>query len=215
MFHLYKITNKINNKKYIGVSVNPDRRFKQHIIDAKNSKYDTYFYNAIRKYGAESFILEILETRELQNDIFLLERLYISKLNTICPNGYNSHLGGKGGLYNPSSLLRKKLSDSAKKRKTHKNLVPFKQGHIPWNKGKFVNISSKFNKSSKKYKKSKLGKSYTLYTLSDKTNNKIIKIIGNYELQKFCKENHISFSSLFKNTEKNWKMNKTKHNPDI
>ena len=62
---IYKITNLINNKIYIGQSVSPYKRFAQHCINhgvkgGKNS--DTSLINlAIRKYGKENFSFEIME----------------------------------------------------------------------------------------------------------------------------------------------------------
>lgn len=57
---IYKITNKVNNKCYIGQSVDINRRFSSHKTAAKNQvKYP--FYEAINKYGIENFNFDILE----------------------------------------------------------------------------------------------------------------------------------------------------------
>ena len=67
---IYKITNKINNKIYIGQSVNIEQRFYTHCSDAMNKTDNNYFHNAIRKYGAESFLIETVENcddNELNN----------------------------------------------------------------------------------------------------------------------------------------------------
>lgn len=66
MIGIYKITNKINQKCYIGKSINIEQRFKKHKTDAfwvseKNFKYDYPLYQAFRKYGIENFLFEILE----------------------------------------------------------------------------------------------------------------------------------------------------------
>jgi len=48
---IYKITNKINNKSYIGQTIkNLDKRWKQHIYFSKTNKKNGKFNNAIRKY---------------------------------------------------------------------------------------------------------------------------------------------------------------------
>lgn len=64
MFSVYKITNLINNKCYIGSSVHPEKRWKQHktlAFNSNSSKYLYPLYQAFRKYGIENFIFEILK----------------------------------------------------------------------------------------------------------------------------------------------------------
>ena len=56
---VYKITNKINGKVYIGQTIRPiEQRYKRHINDAMNNVLNTHFARAIRKYGQEIFICE-------------------------------------------------------------------------------------------------------------------------------------------------------------
>ena len=54
---VYKHTNKINGKVYIGQSMNPKDRWSRQGHQYKGC---TYFYNAIQKYGWNNFIHEIL-----------------------------------------------------------------------------------------------------------------------------------------------------------
>lgn len=64
MFTVYKITNNINNKCYIGSSIRVEKRWQDHKNDAFNSndeKYDYPLYQAFRKYGLENFSFEILK----------------------------------------------------------------------------------------------------------------------------------------------------------
>lgn len=60
---IYKITNNINNKCYIGRAININRRWTVHKRRATipNKEYDKYLYRAFRKYGIENFTFEILE----------------------------------------------------------------------------------------------------------------------------------------------------------
>lgn len=61
---IYRITNLINGREYIGQSVNIETRWKTHISTSKNKKrkYHNYpLYKAMRKYGLENFKFEILE----------------------------------------------------------------------------------------------------------------------------------------------------------
>lgn len=93
---IYKITNKINGKAYIGQSVNIYARWYQH----KNSADDTPFHRAIKKYGAEMFEWEILEEC-LPEQLDEREKHYVEKYNTyICAEnsqGYNLTPGGGSG----------------------------------------------------------------------------------------------------------------------
>lgn len=88
---IYKITNKINNKSYIGQSNNPERRFQDHI--AGYSKNGTsLIHRAIVKYGVENFSFEILGWFEDYNE---KEKYYIQYYMTKCPYGYNILDGGE------------------------------------------------------------------------------------------------------------------------
>ena len=92
---VYCYINKINNKKYIGKTLDEKNRKRRHIRNSKYSK--TPFYNAIRKYGwdnFEYFILyeEINDNKEyLDLKIKTKEKEYILNLNTI-KEGYNQLL---------------------------------------------------------------------------------------------------------------------------
>lgn len=69
MIGVYKFTNKINGKAYIGQSVDIFQRVKDHEHRAftnylSNREYNKSFYRALRKYGMENFDFEILEICE-------------------------------------------------------------------------------------------------------------------------------------------------------
>ena len=60
---IYRITNLINNKFYIGQSRDVEYRIKQHLLEASNPNnlaYDTPFHQDIRKYGWDNFSSELL-----------------------------------------------------------------------------------------------------------------------------------------------------------
>ena len=94
---IYKITNKINNKIYIGQSVNIEQRFYTHCSDALNKQDNNYFHNAIRKYGKENFYIDILEICSA-NELNEREIYWIKQYNSINKKiGYNSSIGGNSG----------------------------------------------------------------------------------------------------------------------
>lgn len=92
---LYKITNNVNAKMYIGVTINPKRRWKQHLRMKTNCKA---LKSAMKKYGKENFEFTLLCCGEDQY-IDDLEVKFIDFYNTVAPNGYNITLGGEGTLY--------------------------------------------------------------------------------------------------------------------
>lgn len=78
MIGIYKITNKINNKCYIGQSIDVDRRLKQHIKSsccAKSKNYNYPLYRAFRKYGIYNFDFCVLCECQKQ-DLTRLETFY-------------------------------------------------------------------------------------------------------------------------------------------
>lgn len=100
MIGIYKWTNKINNKSYIGKSVNIEHRTSTHISrsqDPKSNEYSSVFHQAIRKYGIESFDFSILKVCS-KEELNYWEEYYIKKENTKVPYGYNVASGGEGGF---------------------------------------------------------------------------------------------------------------------
>lgn len=90
---IYKITNKINGKSYIGQSIDIVQRWRSHRIKAYNTaEYNYPLYRAIRKYGIENFTFEVIQecSKEQLNE---LEQYYINYFNTFS-DGYNQTLGG-------------------------------------------------------------------------------------------------------------------------
>lgn len=116
---IYKLTNLTNQKCYVGQAVShilnhkryrpygSSGRFRCHISEAFSTKKNQshYLNNAIRKYGANDFELEVLECCEL-SESDERETHYITLNNAIFPNGYNLKLGGKQFAHTPESKRR-------------------------------------------------------------------------------------------------------------
>lgn len=130
---IYKATSIISNKSYIGQTIRKfEIRKKEHIrnsINLKHKDFNCHFYRALRKYGEDKFLWEIIEVyknidRDIVHDnLFKLEEFYVNKYNSF-KNGYNSDKGGKGSkgriVSNETRLklrkihLGKKMSDETK-----------------------------------------------------------------------------------------------------
>jgi group I intron endonuclease len=99
-YTLYKITNSINGKVYIGYTKNAKTRFKDHIRHAKSSHTNQRLHSAIRKYGAENFSFLIVDTVENKLDAIQREIELITTFNSTDPKiGYNLTNGGEGGNF--------------------------------------------------------------------------------------------------------------------
>lgn len=86
---IYKISNTVNDKVYIGQTIRPiEDRFNRHINDATNNILDTHFARAIRLYGPDKFYIELLDTANNQEELTQKERNYIQLYNSV-ENGYN------------------------------------------------------------------------------------------------------------------------------
>lgn len=96
MVGIYKITNSINGKSYIGQSTNVEKRFLAHKNNSHNpnsKQYNSIFYRAIRKYGLENFTFEVLEECD-RSELNDKEKKYIKLYNTHGEKGYNLDDGG-------------------------------------------------------------------------------------------------------------------------
>ena len=86
---IYIITNIQNNKVYIGQTIRPvEYRFNRHISDALNNKLDTHFARAIRKYGPQSFKLQVIDNAETQDELNKKEQYWIRFYDSV-NQGYN------------------------------------------------------------------------------------------------------------------------------
>lgn len=113
---IYKITNKISGRSYIGQSVDIIERFREH-KRAKNKKQQL-ISKAISKYGAENFEFKILLTCEKDSKILDdLEIKFIKEFDTKVPNGYNIRPGGS--CYVP--LTEEQLKAQSERNKGERN----------------------------------------------------------------------------------------------
>lgn len=97
MAYIYKITNDINQKIYIGkTEFSIERRFKEHCKEAFRERNEKRpLYAAMQKYGIEHFHIELIEetSNPEEREIYWIEKYRSFK------NGYNATLGGDGKKY--------------------------------------------------------------------------------------------------------------------
>ena len=130
MGYIYCITNIVNNKQYIGKTLNSvEQRWKEHLSDYKRARCEKRaLYDAFVKYGINNFKCETL-CECLDNEIEEKEIYYISLYNTF-HNGYNLTKGGDGKqLYNHELIINYYLNnevtivETAKQFNCHKDTV--------------------------------------------------------------------------------------------
>lgn len=97
MCGIYKITNLINNKKYIGQSIDIEKRWQRHKIEAQKSNPQEILYQAIQKYGIDNFKFEVIEecnSEQLnQREIYWIAYYHTFIKDNKC-QGYNMTKGG-------------------------------------------------------------------------------------------------------------------------
>lgn len=122
MGYIYKITNDINDKVYIGkTEFDIEKRFKEHCRDAfKERNEKRPLYNAMNKYGIEHFKIEEIEQC---NNIEKREKYWIEYYDSY-NNGYNATLGGDGKtLINYDSVVKNLKKEKQLKRYLKKLIV--------------------------------------------------------------------------------------------
>jgi group I intron endonuclease len=116
---IYKATNKINGKAYIGQTTRSlNGRVSSHMREARKGKRSkSAFHNALLKHGLGSFEIEVVENCDTIDQLNERERHWIATLKTICPSGYNIEEGGKHFVMSEATrakLRGRKLSDETR-----------------------------------------------------------------------------------------------------
>lgn len=114
MNYIYKFTNKINGRCYIGQTNNLQKRYNGHKSESFNPKVNGYWlplHCAIRKYGIKNFSYEVIEEiadGESQHFIDEREKYFIQYYHSLTDeNGYNVTIGGEGCPKPPLSYEEK------------------------------------------------------------------------------------------------------------
>ncbi len=162
---IYKITNSLNNKIYIGKSTYKNIkklivRYKREILYPKPK--DRYIIRAMKKYGIEVFKFEIIESNISFSNLNDKEIFYIEHFNTY-QKGYNLTIGGEGTKgYKWSDEVKAKFSEKTKGRYIGSNNPFFNKKHS-------IETINKVIESNKRRKGCKKG------PLSEETKQKISK----------------------------------------
>lgn len=148
---IYKATNQINGKIYIGQTVNSLNR-RKIVHRSQSNRPNNYFHNAIRKYGIDCFYWQVICICPDLDSLNEREQYYIAFYDLMNRDiGYNMKEGGFNYLL--SDEIKKKISETKKGQKGHKHTA----------------------ETIEQMRKSKLGKNNPAYgkPMSDEQKNKI------------------------------------------
>lgn len=171
---IYKVTNMVNNKIYIGKTIYTlNKRKSEHIITTKSKCGNMVFHKAIRKYGEENFKWETIYECDDELILNIMETMKIIVNHShMSEGGYNLTWGGEGiSGYKFTDEQKKKLSESHKgitsnrkgvklSKETKKKLSESHKGQVAWNKGK-TGCFSRSIETKRKMSESHKGKKHT------------------------------------------------------
>ena len=160
MPYIYKITNDINGKIYIGKTLSTiEQRFKEHCRDyLKERNEKRPLYNAMKKYGVEHFHISVVE--ECDESILSEREVFWIEYYGSFKNGYNATLGGDGRPYIDYDLVvntykeLKNIKEVAKKINISQDTV-----------SKILKIRKEYIYTNKEIFTKKYGKSVNMYAL--------------------------------------------------
>ena len=118
MGSIYKITNTVNGKSYIGKTIHDVERtrIKDHLDNLKRGS--VLVTRAVEKYGRAVFVYEILHDGIIPELLDYYEIETIKSYDTLAPNGYNLMIGNDGFIgYTHSKETRRKISEAGMGRK--------------------------------------------------------------------------------------------------
>lgn len=185
---VYKITNIITNKSYIGTtSRSLSNRWAAHQYVASKNQDNYKFYNAIRKYGSLNWNLDIIFETPEKKKAFEYEIEMIDSYNTI-KNGYNTSRGGEGGSHYWDILTEEEKILHNKKISISKKGISYGYHHSELTK-------KKLSESNKKWRADNIGYSAKRRTYICVNHNSSDYYIVN-DLKKFCKEHSLRYSSM-------------------
>lgn len=196
MNYIYKITNTITNKIYIGITNNYQKRMREHSYGKGNS----LLAKSIRKYGWDNFVHELIEETDNRDR----ELAHILEFQSKHPLGYNLTEGGEGCVgfepnENSKNKMRKaKLGNTLSvehKKKISESLKGRKLSRVAKSKisKKLENNKNFEGHTFSKESREKLSKGRAKEWIALDPDGNEVKI---YNMRKFCIENNLSNSAM-------------------
>lgn len=211
IFLIYKFTNKINGKSYVGFTCRGFelRKYEHFYLSQKESNFK--FHKALKKYGIDNFIYEILENNIMSRTDANIREIYYIKLFDSFRNGYNMT---EGGSYQSEYVLteesreKMRLAKLGTKKSDETKLkvslalkgVPKSEQH-KINSGKALKGKIKSKEALEKMSKNRIGKclgsenpSAIKINIYDENNN--LKYVCNGNFDSLCNELKLPLNAL-------------------
>lgn len=185
---IYLIQNKKTGQKYIGQSIDVERRWSEHLRHGKYKNYSR-IDNAIVKYGENNFTLSIIEEIDNEHELNEREQYWIRYYNTYKDkNHYNLTPGGD---FNPSKNpeIAKKISQTVSKQKKGKKLTFIHKINI----SKSQNTSGYYRVRIEKTKNCKQGFIYSYLYYDDNGKQQAIRSIDIEKLKRKVEEKKLKW----------------------
>jgi group I intron endonuclease len=129
MHYIYKITNLLNQKVYIGQTTKPKGRWSSHRSEAKKDKSKLPIHKAIRKYGTDNFLFELIASCQTQeNTDYSESQIIIQYDSRNNEKGYNLKPGGNvttGWHHSPETKIKISLATTGPRPHTAGENNPF------------------------------------------------------------------------------------------
>lgn len=190
IWSLYRITNKINDKVYIGQAQDYQHRWSDHRLAVKKNKPTQVIHHAMIKHGIDNFEFEVIASCQNQDDANYLETELVKQYNSFVADGYgyNATLGGmnapksekwkrhmsevmtgKPGTY---GHLGKVHTDESKQVMSQTKIEQYASGEVVvWNKG--LNVSGMSGKHQSDHQKQMMREWNETHPKSEETKQKI------------------------------------------
>ena len=203
MYQIYKITNKITNKVYVGSSVDVERRWRQHkeaSINEKDHHYNYPLMISFRKYGIDNFDFEIIETLPDYQTMIDAEHNWIIKEDCVFPKGYNQTDKTDSPMFDPKTV--KKMSNT-KREKYGKKVCEIDE------EGKILEVWQSLAEAGEKTGLDRFKISNVCNGTRLTTGNRIFRFLNdnNHYIEPEFKVNQTQSNRITKNSKKVIKMN--------
>ena len=201
VYYIYKITNLLNNKQYIG----QHKKYKSDYYDDSYMGKGVAITAAIKKYGRKNFKKEILEyiiDDEKHELVSQREIYYISFFDTQYPIGYNLTPGGEGGC----------TKEAAKKVVETKRKNGYKMSEETKMK---ISIANKGKKKSEIHKQHLSENHHLLKEWTIHHEDGTIEECGKINISKYCNDHGINFNALMRKSAKGEYINGVKVSEEV
>ena len=223
---VYKVTNKINGKMYIGCTTKTLKSRKNGHLSESRCRCYYAIHKAIRHYGENNFSWQVIDTAQTQQELFDKETYYIQFYDTY-KNGYNSTLGADnttlGYKFDDEHKKHFSKTRSGEKNGNYNHKWSKEQKKIASNTMKRIAAEHKANGIINSAKRPEVRKKLSdgkLGELNPNSNKWLLTSPNGIEysftggLKRFLKEHHINYSMMLmvikgkKNNHNGWKIKK-------